>query len=134
MTATTDFSPYAWIIDQDHLTGPGGQFYDPEDPDDDCVGLIGPHGARVSETALPFYEMAKTELCTNYQHRHQFRMYDDDGILYVTGTLFWNGDEDDPDTAGDSDEVCYAPLRDYGEGGLGCVVVKYTGRPEWDCG
>lgn len=131
MTTTTDFSPYAWIVDQDHLSGPGGEFYDPGDPDDN-IGLVGPSNANVSDTAIPFYEIAKAELCANYQHRHQFRMYDDDGILYVTGTLFWNGYEWDPDSAGD--EVCYAPLRDFGAGGLGCVLVKYTGRPEWDCG
>lgn len=55
-------------------------------------------------------------------------MYDDDNILYVTGTLFWNG-ESEP-----AEEFAYAPLRDYGTPGLGCVLVRYTGRPDWDCG
>ena len=55
-------------------------------------------------------------------------MYDDDGILYVTGTLFWDG-ESEPE-----EEFVYAPLRDYGMPGLGCVLVRYTGRSAWDCG
>jgi hypothetical protein len=129
-------SPYAWLIDQDHLSGPGGRFYNPAKPGDHCVGICGPRDVDLTtdEVDSDDHAVIRTALERNYEHRHQFRMYDDDGILYVTGTLFWNGDPDDPDSADDGDEVCYAPLRDYGAGGLGCALIKYTGRPEWDCG
>lgn len=125
-------SPYAWIIDQDHLSGPGGEFYDPSEPDDNCIGVTGPRDADISDDENVDYESAKAALARNYEHHHQFRMYDDDKILYVTGTLYWNGDPDSPDD--DEDDYVYGPLRDYGHGGLGCVLIQYTGRPEWDCG
>lgn len=99
-------SDYAWRIDKDHLSDPG---------EDYCSqGIVGPRNAAPVET---------------YAHHHQFRMYDDDGELYVTGTLFWNGEADNP-----SDEATYSPLRDYGMGGLGCTLIKYTDRPYWDIG
>ena len=101
-------SAYAWRIDQDHLA--------PEPTN--AVGVAGPRDARLDTHGNP----------TGYAHCHQFRMYDDDGILYVTGTLFWDGE------SAPEEEFSYAPLRDYGMPGLGCVLVRYTGRPDWDCG
>lgn len=101
-------SAYAWRIDEDHL--------DSEPPN--AVGVAGPRDARLDDQGNP----------TGYAHHHQFRMYDDDNILYVTGTLFWDG-ESEPE-----EEFAYAPLRDYGTPGLGCVLVRYTGQPHWDCG
>lgn len=58
--------------------------------------------------------------------RFVFRMYDDDGILYYTGTLI----TDDP---GD-EEACYAPLGDYGTPNAGAIEIRYAGHPEMDCG
>lgn len=123
-------SPYAWIIDQDHL-------HDEDDKAngyDSQVGVAGPGDADIPDdvTNRDDYTELKETLAKNYQHHHQFRMYDDDQILYVTGTLYWNGDPDSPDD--DNDDYVYGPLRDYGMGGMGCVTVCYTGRKEWDCG
>lgn len=103
-------SPYAWIIDTDHLA---------EDGEDGDAGVIGPRDAAGE---------SKSELERSYGHRHQFRMYDDDGELYYTGTLFWSGDAE-PD-----EEVVYGPLGDFGMPNAGCVLIKYPGRPDWDCG
>ena len=108
-------SHYAWIIDQDHLSGPKSDHFDPEYC---CESLIGPRNANGTD---------KDELTHNYEQHHQFRMYDDDGILYVTGTLYWNGGEPDED-------YVYGPLADYGTPGMGAILIKYTGKPEWDCG
>ena len=104
-------SPYAWIIDTDHLADAG---------DSGESGVIGPRDAAGD---------SKSELARNYAHRHQFRMYDDDRELYYTGTLFWNGDADDPD-----EEAVYGPLGDFGMPNAGCVLIAYTDRPNWDCG
>ena len=105
-------SSYGWVIDRDHLAE---QYPDGSNE----VGLIGPRDAKGSD---------KAELTAAYAHKHQFRMYDDDGELYYTGTLFWDG-EDFPD-----EEQAYGPLGDYGMPGAGAVLIKYTGRPAWDCG
>lgn len=104
-------SDYAWIIDKDHLADAG---------DSGEAGVAGPRGAN-GET--------KEALSRNYSHHHQFRMYDDDGELYYTGTMFWNGAANAPD-----EEACYGPLGDFGMPNAGCVVVKYTDKPQWDCG
>lgn len=105
------FSPYAWIIDTDHLADSG---------DRGDAGVIGPHDANGG---------SKDELARNYAHHHQFRMYDDDQELYYTGTAFWNGASDSPE-----EEFVYGPLGDYGMPNAGCVLIKYTGKPQWDCG
>ena len=114
-------SLYAWHVDRDELErtenrvdGPGVV---------GCEGVVGPRGAN---------GQTKAELDANYPHHHAFKMYDDDGILYVTGTLYWVGDPDSP--ASDHDDFTYGPLRDYGGPALGCVRVAYPGRPHWDCG
>jgi len=108
----TETSTYAWIIDKDHLYA--GQDYLRQE-----AGTIGPRDANGS---------TKQELAANYPQHHQFRMYDDDGILYYTGTLYWD-DEGEP-----LEEYTYGPLFDYGAPNAGAVVIKYTDRPGWECG
>ncbi len=114
-------SPYAWIIDRDDLERSLSENNHSQRVG--CEGVCGPRDANGN---------TKDALAANYQHHHTFQMRDDDGILYVTGTLYWNGNPNNP---GDGEyEVTYAPLRDYGAPGMGCVLVTYPGRPEWDCG
>jgi len=138
-------SPYAWVLDRDHL-------YEQDPPDPDTgptvlsnVGTVGPGDANVQfpdddadlYTEEQWRDVVKESLARNYQHHHQFRMYDDDGILYVTGTLYWNGSPTNPDFDAENHwqgEICYSPLREYGEGALGAVEIRYTDRKEWDCG
>lgn len=104
-------SSYAWIITKDHLG-------------DDDRGTVGPHDANISEDATTFSQMS-AELSRNYPLRNQFRMYDDDGILYYTGMLYYHEDDE---------ESCYGPLGDFGMPNAGAVLIKYTGHPEMDCG
>lgn len=121
-------SEYAWIIDKDHLSGPGGEFYNAEEPDHG-EGVIGPSACEHHHQFGMYYEDNKAELTRNYDNHHQFRMYDDDDILYYTGTLFWNGPADHLE-----EEQAYGPLGDYGMPSAGAVLIKYTDKPEWDCG
>lgn len=111
-------SPYAWYITKDHLFNPAWDGVVNE------AGTVGPRNAPVGPGQVGNDRLLKA----HYDHSHQFRMYDDDGILYYTGTLFWNGDGEFPD-----EEVLYAPLADFGTPNAGAVLIKYTGRPEWDC-
>lgn len=104
-------SPYAWIIDKDHLAEAG---------DSGDAGVVGPRDANGD---------SKEELSRNYPHHHQFRMYDDDQELYYTGTLFWEGEADGPE-----EDFVYGPLGDFGGPNAGCVLIKYTDKPGWDCG
>ena len=117
----TNNSPYAWIIDRDHLADDFG----------DEKGVIGPRGANVGPDYGTFEEN-KAELSRNYQHHHQFRMYDDDGELYYTGTLYWNGYANYPEN--EEIDFAYSPLDDFGMPNAGAVLIKYTGKPQWDCG
>jgi len=102
-------SDYAWRIDQDHLAS-GGESAE--------VGQAGPRNADVDDTGMP----------RGYQHQATFQLFDDDDILYNTGTLFWNG------TAHPQEHQAYGPLGDYGMPALGAVSVRYPGHQSWDCG
>ncbi len=100
-------SVYAWRIDEDHLVS----------APPNAVGVAGPRDARLDDQAI----RRATPTATS------------SGCMTTTTSctspgLFWNG-ESEP-----AEEFAYAPLRDYGTPGLGCVLVRYTGRPDWDCG
>ncbi|MEB3023404.1 MULTISPECIES: hypothetical protein [Mycolicibacter] len=114
-------SPYAWVIDRDNLERSLSESSASEPVG--CEGVTGPRTANGT---------TKAEFEANYQHHHKFEMRDDDRILYVTGTLYWNGNPNNP--SDDHDEFSYGPLRDYGAPAMGCVMVSYPGRPEFDCG
>lgn len=101
---------YAWVITRDHVADDSGDDYS-------CVGVSGPSDA-------PDEFLSKLNAGKGWT----FRMYDDDGLLYVTGRGYAEGEG-----VGEEDHV-YGPLRDYGAGGLGCVEIRWHGHPEWDCG
>lgn len=85
---------YGWLITRDHLA----------EQDDDpltCVGISGPRNISPEFEAALGKGKGKT-----------FRMYDDDGELYVTGRII-----------GDFDG--FEPLDDYGIGGLGATDIRY---------
>lgn len=112
-------SPYAWIIDQDHL-----DLSETLGPDfSNEKGVMGPRDANVTGGT---YEENKAELERNYKAHNQFKMYDDDGELYYTGTLYHDGEADE--------EACYGPLGDFGMPNAGAVLITYAGHPEMDCG
>ena len=110
----TETSTYAWIIDKDHLEDGAGD-----------RGVSGPWNANVGGEVSE-YAADKAQLTANYENHFQFRMYDDDGELYYTGTMFCDGEPDE--------EACYGPLGDFGMPNAGAVLIKYTRHPEMDCG
>ena len=82
------------------------------------VGRTGPRDATRNAAGHP----------AGYEHTATYELYDDDEILYVTGTLYWSG-SDEP-----QEHQAFGPLGDYGMPGMGAVTVRYPGHPSWDCG
>ena len=120
-------SDYAWIIDRDHLY----ETFKAEDGETvfpSAVGVVGPGNAKFG-TSTEDHEAKHTELGTRYQHRNAFKMYDDDGELYYSGYLYWDGEIDDPD-----EHQIAGPLDDYGMPGSGCTRITYHRKPEWEIG
>lgn len=101
-------SDYAWRIDRDHLESG----HSPE------VGRTGPSDATLDAGGYP----------VGYEHSATYELYDDDKVRYVTGTLYWNGEQDP------AEHQAFGPLGDYGLPGMGAVAVHYPGHPSWDCG
>lgn len=97
-------STYGWRITADHLSD-----------DDNAVGTTGPRD-------IPTHLEARLDAGEG----ETFRLYDDDGILYYTGRIVAETDED---LYAETD----APLRDFGEGYAGCTAVRYPKHPDWDC-
>lgn len=98
----------AWIIDTDHLA---------DDGEKGDAGLTGPGNATGAE--LEALSAGKGL---------QWKMYDDDGILYYTGRSIGL-----PVELG-TEEFCAQPLDNYGAPGAGCVLIKWTNHPEWNIG
>lgn len=107
-------SKYAWIITIDHLCE-----YHEKGSDWDAVDTTGPSSAP-------------NELLVQLKDGkgHVFYMRDDDGELYYTGRFITNRDIGDSDFGGD---YCERPLYDFGGPGAGCTLIKYHGKPEWNC-
>jgi hypothetical protein len=104
---------YAWIIDRDHLD---------EDQPMDGIGsdvfMSGPSEA-------PAHLMAKLNAGEGYV----FKIYDDDEVLYYTGRLVFDPEEDGLP----SNEATAGPLDDFGTPNAGATEVRYPGKPEWNC-
>jgi hypothetical protein len=95
-------SKYGWLITKDHLA---------EGPDDhSCEGISGPR--NLSD---------EMEASLRAGNGRAFRMYDDDGELYVSGRIITTDAADPLDS-----EWVMAPLDDYGDGGLGCTEIRYA--------
>lgn len=93
-------SRYAWIITRDHTADEGAE----EGTNMNAIGIVGPRG------------------CTDEQEEQlkagegeEFRMYDDDGILYYSGRII--GDYDG-----------FEPLDDYGMPNAGAVRIDYKNK------
>jgi len=100
---------YAWIITHDHT--------DPN-PASNAEGISGPvtaPGGLLEALDTPGLG-------------HRFRLYDDDGTLYYSGLAAWDAEGEG------SEDVCYAPLGEFGCGYAGATEVRWDGHPEWDCG
>lgn len=95
-------SAYGWIITRDHLAD------DSDDFPGSCVGISGP--SDLSDDMASELKAGKGKA---------FRMYDDDGELYVSGRIIGEFDG-------------FEPLDDYGVGGLGATDIRYReGNGPW---
>jgi hypothetical protein len=97
-------SEYGWLITRDHLAEQSGP--------PSAVGTCGP--SDLSD--------AMERDLKNGAGR-TFRLYDDDGELYVTGRIV--DTTADENGNGDWD---FAPLDDYGMGAMGAVEIRYRDR------
>lgn len=86
---TIEPAVYRWKITADHISDSG----------DRDVGMEGPSNLDESITA----------------NATEFKLYDDDDILYYTGMLY-----------GDFDGL--EPLDDFGMGWAGCTSIKIAGE------
>jgi len=124
---------YAWRIGRDHLfnaaedarwwNGAGAE--GPSDAPEDLLTLMRPGNIRASlESGLI----------------HQFRMLDDDGILYYSGYVAsWETDPESGElrmlTPDEMDErAAFGPLNDYGTPNAGAVEIQYKNAEtgEWE--
>lgn len=104
---------YAWIIDRDHLSGPGGEFANPAD---DEAGVTGPSDAP---------ERLLERLQLRSKPGQTFRLYDDDGILYYTGRVLFAEPGVTIETA--DERAAFGPLWDFGTPNAGAVELRYFG-------
>jgi hypothetical protein len=94
-------SKYGWIITVDHIENS-------EKP------IIGPSDISPEMTA-------RLIVAAHKNHGQKFKMYDDDGELYYSGTIL--GDYDG-----------FEPLDDYGTPNAGCTDIKLynSATNEWE--
>ena len=98
-------SPYVWLIDRDHL-------------DKKDMVSIGPSQSAFyvdGESQEKLIERIKTNPKVK-----QFRLFDDDGILYYSGYY-----------VGLDGEFEFAPLDDFGMPHSGCTEIHYLEDGEW---
>ena len=107
---------YAWKITEDRITDPA---------EDGCgLNVVGPgtitaeHERWLDTKATPANKLPEGI------ERFTFRLFDDDHTLYYRGVLV-------TDDAG-TEEVCCAPLDDYGKPNAGCTSIEWDGHPEWN--
>jgi len=96
-------SSYGWVITKDF-------FFQQVEGTKSSVGIMGP--SNVSKDIIKRL---------NNGEGIKFRLYDDDGALYVEGLQITNGDE----------ESEFAPLDDYGTPNLGCTELKQYIDGKW---
>lgn len=101
-TATARHSRYKWTIEKDHVA----DLEQPEGTNGNATGRCGP---RNCPDIVP----------AGWRAEH-FRMEDDDGELYYSGTLFFH-----PDCEDQSPDVWFFPLEDFGEPNAGCTSISY---------
>jgi len=89
-------SKYHWIITTDHI-------------DSNSKGTVGPRNAP--------------DTIPEHWIKGIFKMYDDDGELYYTGTLSF-----DPKFEDSEPEVWFFPLEDFGEPNAGAVDIRYKNK------
>lgn len=82
---------YAWLIWYDHLD------------DEDCK-ILGPRNITAGQIES-----------LEEGHGTEFRLYDDDGELYLSGLFLGDIDSED----------AFGPLDDYGMPAAGCTEIRY---------
>jgi hypothetical protein len=98
-------SRFAWFIDVDHQADETGT----------CWGTSGPHNASPELVAKLTQGEGKA-----------FRLFDDDGELYLSGRYVSDVDSEA------NDETAFAPLWDFARPALGCTYIKYRRGNKWE--
>ena len=91
----------AWTITVDHFADPSAA----PGTNSNAAGVTGPRGNRLT-----------TEQIISHPDAKQFRMFDDDSVLYYEGSLI--GDE-------------FAPLDDFGGPNAGCTAIQVFENNVW---
>jgi hypothetical protein len=104
-------STYGWIITRDYL--------DEEDPVDYLPSRVGTEGPRDFDWVDPVWGDAT-----------EFRMYDDDGVLYFEGMLLLDDNRTDVWNEAEEEEA-FGPLYDFGQPDSGCTEIRYKLNNQW---
>jgi len=110
---------YGWIITTDKLAKAGKK---------GDVGTLGPRGCTEAlqarlEAELPadgVTPLAARLPVPEGMDRVRFRMYDDDGEHYYSGTLIMDGEAEG-----------FEPLDDFGMPGAGCTEIRLFEHGRW---
>lgn len=105
-------TPYAWVIDKDHLAPPRSA---PGSWDENAATVMGPKDA-------PPHLVRQLEA----GHGRLFRIYDDDGELYYSGRIVT-----DHPPGYDLQEEHFGPLWDFGTPNAGATEIRYKHGKEW---
>lgn len=116
---------YAWIITEDSLYEAlkRDELDNSEPISANEAGTTGPRNAPVTLTNALGDPMSDI-----YRNAYEFRMYDDDGILYYVGRLA----VESPKGTEPDEEALYAPLSSFGGPNAGAVRITYQNHPEWE--
>ena len=74
------------------------------------VGIVGPSGCEL-----------KSEEIKNHPEAKEFRLLDDDGVIYYYGKY-----------VGPDDESLFEPLDCFGMPSAGCTVIQYKLNNRWE--
>lgn len=108
---------YAWKITEDRILKRG---------EEGCsLDVMGPRTITPEQRELLDAKATPTDELPQGIDRFTFRLYDDDGIHTYGGVLV-------TDDAG-TEDVCVAPLDDFGRPNAGCTSIEWDGHPEWAC-
>lgn len=100
----------AWIIDEDHLAeGPPGTYMN-------AKGIFGPDDAPIG----PLEALWAGE-------GRQFKIYDDDGVLYYEGRIIVQFESDE----GTLQDEHFKPLWDFGAPNAGATEIYYQVEGDW---
>lgn len=117
--------PYVFVITRDHLSGPDGECADQKA---DLTGQVRSSAHDVNGWAKATAEALKAGRRVaeiHPVHAAAFRLWDDDGILYFSGRLYWRGDTEP------SDETLTG-LFYWSQWHSGTTRLSFPAHKEWE--